>query len=195
MSSIVSKLASVANKRLKLMESKGIKFAKGVRGYEGPDSISGVKKFGAKGKNAGQLISEYKRVAGFLESPNSTITGRVKTYFETKKFVAKKKGEKGPTMSESRREYYEMLNKNDDPIETLSQLFEAMREGQWLSKGPKWPRNFDSKQVKEYFEEQIAENENLSTEELIRKIKKDLGIDEDIEEQDNNDSVGTSKFF
>lgn len=71
LSRAVSVLSAVANKRLKRLESKGWNYGTSVK----EDTISGVKKFAARGKSREQLMSEFKRVKQFLDSPLSTIKG------------------------------------------------------------------------------------------------------------------------
>lgn len=74
-SQIVSRMAAVANKRLKRLEQSGFK-----RGSDsGPNVISGTRKFVAKGKTLNQLRNEFSRVRKFLEGKTSTVTGMRKT--------------------------------------------------------------------------------------------------------------------
>lgn len=69
LSKAVSRLSSVANKRLKRFERDDI---------ESPATISASKsggKFGSKGKNLNQLRSEFMRVRNFLKLKTSTFRG------------------------------------------------------------------------------------------------------------------------
>lgn len=75
LSKAVSTLSSVANKRLKRMESKGWRYTKSNPDDEGDGYVAGYKKFGAKGKDSVELQNELKRLTNFLHDDASTITG------------------------------------------------------------------------------------------------------------------------
>ena len=72
LSRIISRMSSVANKRLVRLEKAGFK-----RGDEsdGVNIISGTRKFGAKGKSLNQLRTEFHRARNFLEGKTSTVRG------------------------------------------------------------------------------------------------------------------------
>ena len=75
LSTVVSRMSAVANKRLKRLEQSGFK-----RGAEsGPNVISGTRKFASKGKSINQLRNEFSRVRRFLEGKTSTVTGMRKS--------------------------------------------------------------------------------------------------------------------
>ena len=151
LSHIVSRMASVANKRLKRMEEKGIQYSNS----EYPDAISGVRKFSAAGKTLGQLRSEYKRLHGFLSSKMSTLTGRVKAYHETKKRIAEKEGrEFSESLKESRKEYYER-EKVRNSFDSIGSMFAVMRNGNWLAQYGL--AGLDSNQIQQTFEEVALE--------------------------------------
>lgn len=151
LSHIVSRMAAVANKRLKAMEEKGIKYSSS----QYPDAIAGVRKFVAAGKTLGQLRAEYKRLYGFLNSKMSTLTGRVTAYYEAKKRTAEKKGEKfTESFRDVRQEYYENKNVRES-FDGIGAMFAAMRGGSWLAKYAL--ASLDSTQIKEVFEEVALE--------------------------------------
>lgn len=212
LSKIVSKLSSVANKRLRRMDEKGIKYS----GYSGSDEISGVKKFGALGKSLGQLRAEYKRLVGFLESPISSLTGRKEQYYETVKRLwergdktLKSQLGKKPTRREAYKEYEksyeqpkqtasEKTNEFDIPTQAdifneVSRLFQIMREEQWLSKSEMLYQIRVSSQIREYFEEQVY-RARLYNMDVIEWVRKDLGVD-NIYEESPNRGTSTSQFF
>lgn len=153
LSHIVSRMASVANKRLKAMEEKGISYSNS----QYPDAIAGVRKFGAAGKTLGQLRSEFKRLYGFLNSAMSTLTGRAKSYYEAKKRVAEKQGKEfNETFNQARKEYYsnEKLRQSFDNI---GAMFAEMRRGSWIARYGL--AGLDSTQIKELFEEVALEHD------------------------------------
>lgn len=71
LSKAVSTLSAVANKRLKRFEAADIQYGNSTD----EDAISGVKKFGSKGKSLEELRYEYSRVTQFLDSERSTMSG------------------------------------------------------------------------------------------------------------------------
>lgn len=147
LSHIVSRMSAVANKRLKAMESKGIKYSNS----HFPDAIAGVRKFGAAGKTLGQLRSEFKRLYGFLNSKMSTLSGRTQSYYEAKKRVADKEGrEYNQTFREAKREYYEDDSARKS-FDSIGGMFATMRHENWLARYGL--AGLDSKQIKEIFEE------------------------------------------
>lgn len=192
MRKVVRQLSKVANKRLERLQAKGIQYSKGKE-TDLPDRISGVKRFSTKGKGVGQLIAEYKRVANFLNSPLSTIKGRQEHYYELKRRIAQKEHKTKPDRRETYREYAQNLGDREF-FDEVAAIFQAMREGNWLSKAPKLQRQYDSSQLKEYFEEMVANNYTLSTEEIILRIKDEWGILEDVE-YGFEDDVSTSQFM
>lgn len=204
LSKVVSKLSSVANKRLRRMDEKGIKYS----GYSGADEISGVKKFGALGKSLGQLRAEYKRLVGFLESPISSLTGRKEQYYETVKRLwergdktIKSQIGKKPTRREAYKEYEQSYNRTDEDDEIdetdifneVSRLFQIMREEQWISKSDMLYQIRASSQIRDYFEEQVYAA-RLNNMDVIEWVRNDLGIDSMYEETPDT-STSTSQFF
>lgn len=223
LSPIISKLAAVANKRLKRLEESGISYSN----YEGPDAISGVRKFGAKNKSLGELRSEYKRLQGFLESPISTITGRKEEYFQAKsrlweyatKETREKLGEK-PTRKAAYKEYERAKKKyreekkrqekqqdesyfnwrDIDPTEifdAVSKLFQAARQEGWRSKSDKLMDMRPSMNIRYYFQEMVIDayaHGITDIDSIIEFVRDDLGVDS-IREEEPSSRPSTSSFF
>lgn len=193
----ISKLAAVANKRLKRLEAAGKEYGY----YEGDDAIAGVKKFGAKGKTVGELRSEYKRLRGFLESETSTLTGRKERYYQAvwrEWQHSHKLSEPQPKRSEVYKEYLQGANKVD-LFDALSKIFEKARNEGWLGRSIKLQKIQDSDNMRKYYEERVinAGNAGKTTiEDIIEDIKKDLGVDSIFEDSTESDGdVSTSSFF
>lgn len=75
-SKAVSSIAGAFNKRLKRIAQAGFEYqGEESEPYYGEDSIAGVKKFGAKGKDTEQLYAEFKRMKSFYSSEVSSLTG------------------------------------------------------------------------------------------------------------------------
>lgn len=75
-SKAVSSIASAFNKRLKRIAEAGYEYqGEESEPYYGENSIAGVKKFGAKGKDIEQLYAEFKRMKSFYSSEISSISG------------------------------------------------------------------------------------------------------------------------
>lgn len=75
LSKAVSTIASAFNKRLRRIASAGYQY-QGTESepYYGPDSIAGVRKFGAKGKSQEELYAEFKRMKAFSSSEVGSLT-------------------------------------------------------------------------------------------------------------------------
>lgn len=75
LSKAVSTIASAFNKRLKRIAAAGYNY-QGTESepYYGPDSIAGVRKFGAKGKTTEELYAEFKRMKAFSTSEVGSLT-------------------------------------------------------------------------------------------------------------------------
>lgn len=67
----VSRLASMANKRLKRLERNGLQMLPAYQKWQENGSI----KFSVKGKDYNQLQSEYWRLKNFLDNRTSTVRG------------------------------------------------------------------------------------------------------------------------
>ena len=75
-SKAVSSIASAFNKRLRRIANAGFEYqGEESEPYYGEDSIAGVKKFGAKGKDTEQLYAEFKRMKSFYSSEVSSLSG------------------------------------------------------------------------------------------------------------------------
>lgn len=196
LSSVVSELSAVANKRLKYLESKGILYYAYYDEDDTEDTISGIRKYEAKGKTLGELRAEYKRVSGFLQSPLSTMTGRKERYYETVQRLVDvnedmRKEYADKTRGQIEREYTQSIGAAYDIFNNVASLFEAMRVGSWLSKGID-TKGLDSTQWRQYFEEMsyLHQYEDIDT--LIQSVKDDLGVEDVVSIPDG---VGTSKAF
>lgn len=67
----VSRLASMANKRLKRLERNGLQMLPAYQNWQ----ENGAIKFSVKGKDYNQLQSEYWRLKNFLDNRTSTVRG------------------------------------------------------------------------------------------------------------------------
>ena len=194
---VISKLAAVANKRLKRLEAAG----KSYSNYVGKESIAGVKKFGAKGKTLGELRSEYKRLQGFLESETSTLTGRKERYYQATYREWKqthKEGEQPPKRSEVYKEY----TQGGEPVEffdALNKIFETARNEGWLGKSGALQKIHDSDTMRQLYEERIIsakQKGNESLDDILNQVRNDLGIENPFEDSTESDNdVSTSSFF
>ena len=194
---IISRLSSVANKRLRRMRDSGISYS-----YQsGDDTISGVKKFGAQGKTLGQLRAEYKRLQGFLESPVSTISGRKESYYRAKQRLwrnatgkeREKLGDK-PTRQDSYREYLRNSTETDLFTEVAKLFWKARDEG-WLTKSEHLYRMRASDQIRDYFEEQVLMSK-LMGEDPIEYVREQLKVESPFEtDYDDEEDTSTSQFF
>lgn len=215
-SSAVSKLAAVANKRLKRLSNAGIDYGK----YEGEDeAIAGVRKFGAKGKNLGELRSEFKRLVGFLKSPLSSLSGRKEEFYKAKKRVWERStpqeremmGGKEPTRKEAYKEYMESQKRENrdgekwgvdsryfiddaEMFDEVSRLFQTARERGWIAKSGTLQKMQASDQIREYYQEQVIRARMYGMD-LITFIEQDLGIDSPFENEEEDTDVSTSNFF
>lgn len=194
---IISRLSSVANKRLKRMRDSGISYS-----YQsGDDTISGVKKFGTQGKTLGQLRAEYKRLQGFLESPVSTISGRKEAYYRAKQRMwkhstgeEKQKLGDAPTRKESYKEYLTSSAETDLFGEVAKLFMQARNEG-WISKSEKLYRMRASDQIRNYFEEQIL-MAKLVGQDPIDYVREQIQMESPFElEYEYDEDTSTSTFF
>ena len=111
MAKVVSKLASVANKRLKRIEQAGLKEYSSA--YRYIQSSGG--KFSVKGKSKEELILEYKRAKGYLspERRTSTVRGTRKVKEENEQKVADRLGVTFKNEKES-KDFWRAYNKYAD---------------------------------------------------------------------------------
>lgn len=210
LSPIISRLSAVANKRLKRLEALGISYGTTTKG----ETISGVKKFGAKGKTLGQLRSEYKRLQGFLESPVSTVTGRKEEFYQAKRRLWEKASKsereiigKKPTRKSAYKEYLDAKKRRleeqeeaeysgldeTEIFDKVSALFQKMRNRNWIARSGILQQMRDSSQIRDYLEEMVVKA-NIYNEDVVSMIERDLGIDDMYEEEEDLD-FSTSNFF
>lgn len=195
---VISKLAAVANKRLKRLEAAG----KSYSDYAGKEeSIAGVKKFGAKGKTLGELRSEYKRLQGFLESETSTLTGRKERYYQATYREWKqthKQDEQPPKRSEVYKEYAQG-GETVEFFDALSKVFETARNEGWLGKSGALQKIHDSDTMRQLYEERIIgakQKGKESLDDILNQVREDLGIENPFEDSTESDyDVSTSSFF
>lgn len=195
LSPIISQLSAVANKRLKRLEKAGKKYGS----TDGEDTISGVRKFGAKGKTVGELRAEYKRLKGFLESKTSTLTGRKERYYQAVKRKwekTKKNEEPKPKRKEAYKEYQEG-GAEVDFFDAVSSIFKQAREEGWLGKSGALQKMQESSEIRDLYEEKVMqaqEDGNLTLDEIVNYVRDDLGIESPFED-DIDESTSTSDFF
>lgn len=188
---MVSRLASVGNKRLKSFEKHGIRLRppSGYNDYGGnSDLIADYPKFGARGKDMGELRAEFKRATNFLQGRMGTVKQQKGAYKEFERTTRKKRNEEQLT----KEQFEEAWEKNKQAFVEVGMLFQAMREGEWLGKGPKWDYAYSSSDINNYFYELVSDYPDDSIEELITRIKKEWEIDEyddDIEPETSSTSV------
>lgn len=209
---IVSRMSAAANKRLKRLEAAGIMY-----GYtEGDDTISGVRKFGVKGKTDDEVRNEFKRVSNYLRSPQSSLTGMHKAYKEFERKLYEKTGETFDKAyhrltRREQKEYDKMLKQKEsggvsDPKGRLSKYEKLKRwRDTWdiynrlVEEGYYAPTEYDSKQVREVVLAGVyyAHDYNLSESETWDRIVTELtGTYEDSVASDiNNSDVSTSSLI
>ena len=159
-SKAVSSMASAANKRLKRQEEKGWKYAGGIsERSEGNNTIAGYEKFGARGKTAQQLFSEFKRLKNFFESGYSSVT---EVRQQAKKFkVRESELYDYVQMQEAKKQYEKEIEYEKDPKEYIKYKTKpkTKREEKDLKQALK-----AEKTRKERVGEEFDEDENYSME-------------------------------
>lgn len=203
LSPIISQLSAVANKRLKRLEKAG----KTYGSTDGADTISGVRKFGAKGKTVGELRAEYKRLKGFLESKTSTLSGRKERYYQavkrrweqTKKESdeQEQKQKQEPKRQDVYKEYLEGGSEVDF-FDAVSNIFKQAREEGWLGKSGALQKMQESDDIRDLYEEKVMqaqENGKMTLDEIVNYVRADLGIESPFEDEDIDESTSTSDFF
>lgn len=209
----VSQMSSAANKRLRRFEKAGINYSS----LMGEDTISGVRKFGVKGKTYDDVKNEFKRVRNFLSSPQSSLSGMAKAYRdfenhvkeitgnkiyhrlnrkETKEYEKMMKQKKAGNVSEptKRMSRYEKLKRWRDTWDYYNKLVE---EGYYA------PSSQDSNQVRDAILAQVYTRyeTDLSDEETWENIKRDLtnlyesSVEQDINISIDSGGLSTSSFF
>lgn len=203
----VSSMSAAANKRLKRFQKAGISYGN----YEGDDAISGVRKFGVKGKSYDEVKNEFKRVRNYLASAQSSLSSMYKEYkkFETitnkyhrlnrkeqkeyNKMLKQKETSGIDNNMGGRMSKYNKLKKWRDTWDYYNRLVE---EGYYA------PTEYDSKQKRDVVLAMVyyRDEYNLTEEETWERIKMELGYEyEKAESEDinktKNTSTSTSDFF
>ena len=201
----ISSMGSAANKRLRRMEERGIYFGD----VEGPETLSGVKKFTVRGKSLDELKREFKRVRNFLDNPQSSLTGMKKVFRDFKKTVKKSRAKR---LTRAERKDYEKMRKQKEKsgITNNRRLTQWEELKQWretwkyynrlVEEGYYSPTEYDSTQVRETILANVAYSyeESLTEDETWQRLLNDLQYDyetrksEEIEEDDN---ISTSSFI
>lgn len=164
---VVSRLASVGNKRL-------VRFSKA--GITTPATRHAEKKgkFSVKGKDIAQLRTEYKRVKGFLTSETSTRKGYAK-YIKRVKRGLKNAGVE--------------FNESDTDDTTLNQMLEIY---DYLKERNPWIEDNRYK-----YETQRKITESLEDGQSVRSIKRKLNkwLKEEYEKEQREAEQDVSDFF
>lgn len=175
LSPIISKLASVANKRIKRMLDKGVKNVY-TRQFENGE------KFGAKGKSVGKLKKEFGRLLNFLSQDVYSLSGLHKLQDEMRNGAARVDVDI-PEME------------IDDFANEMERGLTAFIHGKELGY---WERmQWDSNQALEYARAIAISNPNLSNIELNSRVD-DLFYEfarKQAEDYRRNENVDTSDFF
>ena len=197
LSPIISQLSAVANKRLKRLEKAGKKYGR----TEGEDTISGVRKFGAKGKTVGELRAEYKRLKGFLESKTSTLSGRKERYYQAVKRKWEQTKNKSKEPEPKRRDVYKEYQEGGNEVDffdAVSNIFKQAREEGWMGKSGALQKMQESTDIRDLYEEKVMQAQevgNFTLDEIVNYVRNDLGIESPFENEDIDESTSTSDFF
>ena len=196
----IRSMGSVANKRLKRMENRGINFGEDV----GEDTTSGVRRFGVKGKNLQALKNEFKRVRRFLDDPQGSLTGMWNTLKEVKRRWGKQPTKKMRKDFSKMEKQKKKLGKN---METNLTRYEELRRWRdtWkyynklIDEGVWAPTEYDSNQVREMIYYKVSEQQeySLSDDETYERIITMLkGQYEELQQRNEDDTdISTSSFF
>ena len=193
---VVRTLGDVANKRLKRMEGKGIKYGE----YTGESTISGVRKFSTASKSVGELRAEYKRVTNFLKAEQSSLTGMKKVY---KRFI-KELSDVGTEyvnrkdLRDTEKMTKQLKSRGNDFYATLNNWRELWNMyNRLIEDGLYAPSNYDSNQVQKTIYTLIADNSYyLSEDEIYEKIKEQLNNEyESLQQKRIENTPDVSQFF
>jgi len=116
----VSKLASMANKRLRRMEQAGFQESPAYKQW----IESGGEYFSVKGKTYNELQSELARVREFTEKKTSTITGAKKVLTEIQKNTGL--AISGETMGEQLSNFFELASQIEQYLRVTEQTASAI---------------------------------------------------------------------
>lgn len=207
----IRSMGSVANKRLKRMEGRGINFGESTE--EG--TTAGVKRFGVAGKNLQELKNEFKRVRNFLQDPQSSLSGMARALREFKQKLKemRKEANKSKKLNKRERKEYGKMQKQKDasepPEKKWLNRWEELRAWRdvWkyynrlVSEGYYAPSEYDSKQTRDIVYSTVYEQytEILSDEKTFERIKEKIAGDyeerksEDIDSEP--DDISTSSLI
>lgn len=175
LSPIISKLSSVANKRIKRMLDKGVKNIY-TREFEMGE------KFGAKGKSVGKLKKEFGRLLNFLSQDVYSLSGLHKLQDEIRAGAAR------VDVNIPEMEINDFANEME---KGLIAFIHGKELGYWER------MQWDSNQALEYARAIAISNPNLSNIELNSKVD-DLFYEfarKQAEDYRRNENVDTSDFF
>lgn len=166
----VSHMGKVANQRLK---------AFGDRGLSSPATRAALKKgrFGAKGKNRAQLLTEYKRAKSFLTSETGTIRG----YKGFQKKIAKAYENAGVDVEG------ETPEETEQTIDSLTKIYD------WLKDKNPWIADSGYKYEVQAKVSNMLDQGNLSETQIKRRMNKLLK--EEYEKQQRAAAEDVSDFF
>ena len=159
LSKVVSRMSSVANKRLKRLEAAGYK--RGSDNSKAPNIISGTKKFGSKGKSLNQLRNEFSRARDFLEGKTSTVTGMRKVRNEFYTRLSDVTGDEISTI----KKVFNVSDYSDDNDLTPAQKFWRIVNNNNLEKAC-----YSSSQIQGIAYKVMQDNENISVIEAINRL-------------------------
>lgn len=183
---VVTRLSSAANKRARRIAAKGIS-TPATRQMERSGG-----KFSSKGKDINELRTEYKRVKSFLKSETSTIKGYTKfaERFEKKlqkvknKENRKRKSERLTAPSETPptengEEYTEPETQEeeaepDEPVEFFDKYDKVFRAVDRLKELNPWIGESISSPVVAMTEEYINQNPNVSLDDAVNILDKQV---------------------
>ena len=117
----MSRLASVANKRLQRLENAGLDTSPAYKKWVEDGQV----KFGVKGKNHNELQRELSRLKNFINAETSTIRG-VNTVL---KDMAKNTGIKYKNLTDLRNKannFFELANKVEQYLRTVEDIASAI---------------------------------------------------------------------
>lgn len=117
----VSRLASVANKRVERLEKNGLQNSPAYKGY----LESGGQRFGVKGKSFNEVQAEAARLKAFIDAKTSTITG-INNHL---KEIADNTGIKYSDLSELREKadkFFELSSKVEQYLRTVEDMGSAI---------------------------------------------------------------------
>lgn len=209
----VSQMSAAANKRLKRFEKAGINY--GNANYF--DAISGVRKFGVKGKTLDEVKTEFKRVRNFLNSPQSSLSGMTRAYraFEDKVKETTGNGVYHRLNKSETKEYDKMVKqkktgKVDEPSGRISKYEKLKRwRDTWdyynrlVEEGYYAPTAQDSNQIRDtvlaqvYTSYEIDLSEDETWDRILREITLlyETSEGEDINISMDNGGLSASSMF